>query len=179
MSAGESDTHEKAESASVWPPLHLVAECGDVEGVRSLLSDGGATCEEIEDNWTPLHLSAEQGHCEVVAALLEARASVGKRTSNGLTPLHLATLAKHVDVVVLLAKEQTGLDEPMAHTSVRVGVITDRTTHGTEHEMNGNMPMCCCVTFSRAAAPCHLFSWVSAAFGLVAWAFSTYVRPHR
>jgi len=75
--------------------LHLAAEHGHAEVVRTLL-DAGAALERGTriGHYTPLHLAARGGHGEVVALLLDAGADPLAATTNShATALHLAAAA--------------------------------------------------------------------------------------
>jgi ankyrin repeat protein len=87
-------------------PLHMAAENGRIEVVRSLLAAeanleagrvyGGKT------GVTPLHLAVTRRHCQVVRALLEAGATVNAVDSDGTTALHVAARGGFVDEAALL-----------------------------------------------------------------------------
>ena len=73
-------------------PLIDAARNGDVEAVRSLLSEGADVNAAQGDGMTALHWAAELGHTAVADLLLSVGADVGAKTRIGsYTPLHLAS----------------------------------------------------------------------------------------
>jgi len=73
-------------------PLIDAARNGDVEAVRSLLSEGADVNAAQGDGMTALHWAAEFGHTAVADLLLSVGADVEAKTRIGsYTPLHLAS----------------------------------------------------------------------------------------
>ena len=82
--------------ALLWaspPPDSPVADAamrGDVDSVRSLLTDGAAVNLAQSDGMTALHWAAELGNVELVRLLVDAGAGLEAPTRIGnLTPLHI------------------------------------------------------------------------------------------
>ena len=90
--------------------LHNEARRGDVEAVRSLLSNGADVFELDNLVGTPLHWAAARGHSEVVRLLLEAGAPIDAigPTVERFTPLQLAATGGSIAVVEQLL--QAGAD---------------------------------------------------------------------
>ncbi|KIX08084.1 uncharacterized protein Z518_02739 [Rhinocladiella mackenziei CBS 650.93] len=83
-----------------YTPLHLAAEKGHTETVKSLIRL--AFFNVIDDlGRTPLHLAAEKGHTEIVKTLL-GLAFVNEIDDLGRTPLRLACQGGKEEVVELL-----------------------------------------------------------------------------
>ncbi|WP_264338448.1 ankyrin repeat domain-containing protein [Wolbachia endosymbiont (group A) of Cheilosia soror] len=70
--------------------LRKAALEGNIEKVKSLISEGAKVNVKDQDNKTPLHLAAEKGHKEVVEALLDKGANVNAVDKDGKTPFKLA-----------------------------------------------------------------------------------------
>ncbi|XP_027200011.2 LOW QUALITY PROTEIN: uncharacterized protein LOC113794122 [Dermatophagoides pteronyssinus] len=72
--------------------LHLAAEGGHVEVVRTLLQAGAKATDENAEGYTALHLAAKKGHVNVLRALKEQSTAYWKVCSRriGLTALHVA-----------------------------------------------------------------------------------------
>ena len=109
---GWKANHRKAEHAEVAQefvggdkgdegntPLHVAAEMGHEDIVRSLLQSGADRNGRGEKNRTPLHLAARRGHLAVAEALMDAGASVNSRDAYGETVLASAVRHGHADVV--------------------------------------------------------------------------------
>jgi ankyrin repeat protein len=100
------------------PPEAPVADAamrGDVERVRTLLSEGADVNAAQGDGMTALHWAAEHGDETLADVVLDAGADAGAATRLGAyTPLHLATKGGHARVVVRLL--EAGAD-PSAGTA--------------------------------------------------------------
>ncbi|XP_059626970.1 ankyrin repeat-containing protein At5g02620-like [Cornus florida] len=109
--------------------LHVAAQFGKTEGVKSILKECGrsllfvlnVTCE------TALHISAREGHTDTVLALIHYAEAVGEdlesetkgakemmrmRNVEGETALYEAVRNNHLDVVDILTKEDPEFVHP-------------------------------------------------------------------
>ena len=85
--------------------LHRTIVDGNVEKVKSLLSDGVDINSRNRINWTPLHTAIDQKNNEIIQLLLDKNADVNSITDQGETPLHFAVKSGQKDVVEkLIAK---------------------------------------------------------------------------
>ncbi len=73
-----------------WMPLHRLAQDGNIEMVKLLVTEFGADVDaKDKDGQTPLHWAAENGHLEMMKLLVtELGASVDAKDKDGQTPLH-------------------------------------------------------------------------------------------
>jgi len=94
-SAGENG----AEPANL---LHEAAAAGDIEQVKSLISQGANLDARDNQGSKPLHHAAVNGHKKVAELLIENGADVNTKHNFGGTALHLAAGRGHKDVVELL-----------------------------------------------------------------------------
>ena len=114
--AKEEETGKEEESPSALPadinkkayayqmPLHKAAAEADLEGVKSLISEGVDVNTESNEGWTALHRAVVFGHADVVKLLIANGAEANAVNRWGWTPLHSAALYGHKAVVgVLLA----------------------------------------------------------------------------
>ncbi len=90
------------------PPDSPVADAamrGDVEAVRTLLSQGADVNAARGDGMTALHWAAERGDSDLAGMLIQAGANLDPVTRiGGYTPLHVAARAGSPEVVRLLAE---------------------------------------------------------------------------
>ena len=85
-----------------WTPLHVAAEQGNAEVVRTLVEHGMDVAARADNGWTPLHVASSCGSVEVLRILVEHGADVTARADNGWTPLHVASSCGSVDVAQFL-----------------------------------------------------------------------------
>ncbi len=89
-------------------PLHLAAENGRKDAVKTLLADKADVNIRDHNGLTPLHVAAEKGHKDVVELLLannaDADAKVGKGPLAGKTACQLAVENGHQDIADLLSR---------------------------------------------------------------------------
>uniref|UniRef100_A0A7S0H7B6 Uncharacterized protein n=1 Tax=Amorphochlora amoebiformis TaxID=1561963 RepID=A0A7S0H7B6_9EUKA len=79
---------EKSDDSQHSPSLTSLAEQGDIEGVKRVLSEGKAEVNAKDsDGWPPLVAAARDGKIEVVKCLIqEAEAEVDVRNDDELRP---------------------------------------------------------------------------------------------
>ena len=68
--------------------LHIAAQGGYIETVKTLISIGALVNVRQDTNQTPLHLAAIGGQLDVVRYLLINNAKIGLRDDDQMTPLH-------------------------------------------------------------------------------------------
>jgi len=68
--------------------LHIAAQGGYIETVKTLISIGAKVNMRTDINQTPLHLAAISGQLEVVRYLLMNNAKIGIRDDDKMTALH-------------------------------------------------------------------------------------------
>jgi ankyrin repeat protein len=105
-----------APSEAQLRPLHLAAERGHADAVKTLLAAGAAADPPppppearkktlrnlLRDDTTPLLQAAKRGHAGVVRALLAAGADRARTAQDGLTPYDWALKNKHAEAAALL-----------------------------------------------------------------------------
>ena len=97
----------RAGTEGVSTPLHQAVNAGDIERVKSLLSDGADVNAKDDKGNTPLHLLARYGYKKQdIAELLIAKgADVNARNKDGWTPLHFTawrSYTGHLNIAKLL-----------------------------------------------------------------------------
>jgi len=84
-------------------PLHIASELGDIAVVESLVVDGGAFVNVIDDvGETPLFYALRGQHSGVVKKLIECKANLFARNEDGETPLDFCVSIRDVGMVELL-----------------------------------------------------------------------------
>jgi len=84
-------------------PLHIAAEIGDTIVVESLIIDGGAFVNVIDDvGETPLFYALRGRHSDVVKKLIECKANPIVKNDDGETPLDFCLAIQASDMVELL-----------------------------------------------------------------------------
>ncbi len=98
----KSSSESKKESS-----FHIAARNGDIEAVRTFLSDLLLDPNIINVNGaTALHLASQNGHTEVVNILLaDQRVNPCALAGNGVSPLHLASQNGHIGIVRMLLSD--------------------------------------------------------------------------
>ena len=97
----EDEKHEPKPEKQMYH-LHQAAADGDIERVRSLISQGADVNAEDEEEKTPLHYAAKVGKMEVVQLLVEAGADVNAMGNNDWPPLCIAAGKDHIAVAEYL-----------------------------------------------------------------------------
>lgn len=84
-------------------PLHVAAELGDVFIVETLLVDGGAFVNIIDNvGETPLFYALRNKHIEVVKKLVENKANLFAKNDEGETPLEFCISNRDAGMIELL-----------------------------------------------------------------------------
>lgn len=82
--------------------LHLAAENGSSENVRTLLKWNADVHQTNSEGGTPLHVAIEAEQPEIVSILLAAKSSIKAATTGGMTAVHLAAQSCNTTVLGLL-----------------------------------------------------------------------------
>jgi len=82
--------------------LHQAIFDGDIEKVKSFLSDGVDINSRNRQNWTPLHTAINQKNKEIIQLFLDKNADVNLLSNQGETPMHFAVKSGQKDIVELL-----------------------------------------------------------------------------
>ncbi|XP_078580181.1 uncharacterized protein LOC144864139 isoform X2 [Branchiostoma floridae x Branchiostoma japonicum] len=80
-------------------PLHLAAEGGHKEVVKTLADNGASATDENGEGMTPIHLAAKSDHTNVLDSLRGAADLKTPSTKTGMTALHVAAMYGQVDFV--------------------------------------------------------------------------------
>ncbi|XP_078693591.1 uncharacterized protein LOC144922996 isoform X3 [Branchiostoma floridae x Branchiostoma belcheri] len=80
-------------------PLHLAAEGGHKEVVKTLADNGASATDENGEGMTPIHLAAKSDHTNVLDSLRGAADLKTPSTKTGMTALHVAAMFGQVDFV--------------------------------------------------------------------------------
>ncbi|MHC4543355.1 MAG: ankyrin repeat domain-containing protein [Planctomycetota bacterium] len=90
--------------------LHEVASKGDLEKVRTLISEGADLNAKNKKKATPLYLATQSGNKDVARLLIEKGANVNVKGGRLWTPLHVAARFGHKDIVKLLIAKGANLN---------------------------------------------------------------------
>ena len=90
--------------------LHYAVVSGNIEQVKSLISNGVDINTNNQLNWTPLHAAVRNNRIEIVKFLLESGANVDAVEPRGQTALHFAVESGQKEVVQLLIEKGANLD---------------------------------------------------------------------
>lgn len=100
-------------------PIHVAAECGNVDCLRLLLQLGADLNVKDKSSSTPLHIAASVAmNEEFLRLLVENGASTGARDAWGRTPLHRAVIQSNVTSALFLLDQ--GCDPNIGDESDRV-----------------------------------------------------------
>lgn len=83
-------------------PIHLAAQSGQVEAVRTLVRLGADASALGKNSRQPVHLAATNGHTETIRCLVDFGASISASAKNGWQPLHQASKEGYLDTVKCL-----------------------------------------------------------------------------
>lgn len=83
-------------------PLHISAENGYIELVKSLLRLKADPNVTNRRNQTPLHFAVERGYKEIISCLIAHGAQIDPRENEGDTPLSWAAYTGQTDIVLQL-----------------------------------------------------------------------------
>ncbi|MCK4753354.1 MAG: ankyrin repeat domain-containing protein [Planctomycetes bacterium] len=100
---GPRNSKEYLPEPYVGPEIHLAAMQGDIETVRSILSEKPKLFTQTDKYGnSPLHLAAYKGHAEVVQFLILQGTDVNVRNNFGGTALLVGSYADETEVVKIL-----------------------------------------------------------------------------
>ena len=103
-----ADPSAPSQNAMNVTPLHsAVADGGDAELARMLITAGSDVNARQRHGWTPLHGAADGGDPELVRLLLARGADPNARNDNGDTPLDVAREKRHVEAAALIHHAMT------------------------------------------------------------------------
>ena len=87
-----------ARMEKIWFPMHVAAECGDLDFCQIIVKATATKSPLSQDKWMPIHFATQAGHSEVVKFLSEDIEYKNPRTDNGLSLLHLAAKNGHMEI---------------------------------------------------------------------------------
>ena len=90
--------------------LHQAVVSGDIEKVKTLISNGVDINTNNQLNWTPLHTAVRNNRIEIVKYLLENGANVDAIDSRGQTALQFAVESGQKEIVELLIEKGADLN---------------------------------------------------------------------
>lgn len=95
-------------------PIHLAAEDGDVECVRTLIEAGADVSTRNKKQQTPLHLAALSQCPELIELLLKHNANPNDTDTDGRTPLHssIVKVTRSCECVKLLLDAGAEVNKP-------------------------------------------------------------------
>ena len=87
-------------------PVHWASAEGDLETIKTLMSQNNFVFTRNENGFTPMHLACRSGHLNVVKFLVSVKADeLVVRNKKGYTPLDLALIRGHVEVVMFILND--------------------------------------------------------------------------
>ena len=96
--------------------LHAAAADGEIERVKSLISEGADINAKNGDGWTPLQYAASRGHKEIVELLLVHDADVNIGGEKNMTAAEYAMKNNHTEIFQLLISK--GADISPLHVAI-------------------------------------------------------------
>ncbi|RSL65837.1 hypothetical protein CEP54_004070 [Fusarium duplospermum] len=115
LSETNADVDQKTSDGTQRTALHIAAEDGFIDIVKTLLSHGAAVDRGDEDDWSALHFAASAGELEIVNVLIQRKADLNKKSNEGNSPLSLAAENGHLTVVEALVEAGAIVDEVTNH----------------------------------------------------------------
>ena len=91
----------KKRQPALTSALHEAAKSGDVEQIKSLISEGADVNRRDSNQWTALHEAAHNGKIEAARLLISNGAEVDVKEKDGWTPLFLALPSGNQDLISL------------------------------------------------------------------------------
>ena len=88
----------------IWFPMHVVAECGDLDFCQIIVKATATKSPLSQDKWMPIHFATQAGHFEVVKFLSEDIEYKNPRTDNGLSLLHLAAKNGQMEIFQFISE---------------------------------------------------------------------------
>lgn len=89
-------------------PLHTASEIGNTELIETLVQEGGAFVNAVDEfGETPLFYAIRKRHHEVVRKLLELKANIYAKNSEGETPLEYCMALRDHSMIDLLNQYQS------------------------------------------------------------------------
>ena len=80
-------------------PIHLAAEYGHFEIVKTLLDYTKTPNVPENKGWTPIHYAAQNGHTKIVKKLLRYSENPNTPDNHGITPANLASKNGYIEIV--------------------------------------------------------------------------------
>lgn len=90
--------------------LHEAAVNGDIEKVRTLISEGADVNYKNRLGWTPIHTATRNRRQNIVELLIEKGADINGPDNRGWTPLHFAAEIGNIAIVELLIEKGADLN---------------------------------------------------------------------
>ncbi|XP_048237783.1 krev interaction trapped protein 1-like [Haliotis rufescens] len=119
-------------------PVHSCAAEGDLDGVKTLLSQGQLHSKKDSISWAPIHYAAWYGYSNVVTALLDAGCSPNIADREDSTPLHLAARKGHSLVAETLLVHRVDVAARDKNGKTALDICQSGPDHTWKHEQVAN-----------------------------------------